>query len=87
VSVLDTGSGIGRPEQKHLFEPFFTTKADVGTGLGLWITKNIIEKHGGTIRFKSKAGVGTVFSVFLPLSGKSAGIEPRDVSQPQATVA
>jgi PAS domain S-box-containing protein len=87
VSVLDTGSGIGRQEQKHLFEPFFTTKADVGTGLGLWITRNIIEKHGGTIRFKSKGGAGTVFSVFLPLSGKSAGTGPRDISQQQPAMA
>jgi signal transduction histidine kinase len=68
VTLLDTGSGIGREQQARLFEPFFTTKADVGTGLGLWITKNIVEKHGGTIRFKSATGQkhGTVFSVFLP---------------------
>jgi signal transduction histidine kinase len=87
VSVLDTGVGIGRQEQKHLFEPFFTTKADVGTGLGLWITKNIIEKHGGTIRFKSKAGHGTVFSIFLPVSAQSIETQPRDISQQQSTVA
>jgi PAS domain S-box-containing protein len=86
ISVLDTGSGIARQDRKHLFEPFFTTKADVGTGLGLWITKNIVEKHGGTIRFRSKAGAGTVFSVYLPLSGKNPEIGP-DMSRLQATVA
>jgi PAS domain S-box-containing protein len=81
VSVLDTGVGIGRKEQKHVFEPFFTTKADVGTGLGLWITKNIIEKHGGTIRFRSKAGHGTVFSIFLPLSSERMEKPSPDLSQ------
>jgi len=69
ITILDTGSGIGAQARKNLFEPFFTTKADVGTGLGLWITKNIVEKHHGTIRFRSRAGLkehGTVFSIFLP---------------------
>jgi PAS domain S-box-containing protein len=86
VIVLDTGTGIGRHEQKHLFEPFYTTKADVGTGLGLWITRNIIEKHGGTIRFKSKTGRGTVFSIFLPLFSERLGKQQQDIPQ-QATLA
>jgi PAS domain S-box-containing protein len=86
VTIRDTGIGIGREEQTHLFEPFFTTKADVGTGLGLWITKNIIEKHGGRIRFKSKPGCGTTFSVFLPASGQSAKIPACDAPQQRATV-
>jgi PAS domain S-box-containing protein len=49
VLVTDTGSGISKENRKHLFEPFFTTKSDVGTGLGLWVSKGIVEKHGGTI--------------------------------------
>jgi signal transduction histidine kinase len=58
-----------------LFQPFFTTKEDVGTGLGLWITHNIIEKHGGAIYVKSRtspAEHGTAFSIFLPLAGANA---------------
>ena len=79
VTVLDTGSGIPAQAQKKLFEPFFTTKADVGTGLGLWITKNIVEKHGGNIRFVSGTGLqhGTAFSIFLPSSGPSEAVEEK----------
>ena len=73
ITILDTGSGIEPEHSANLFQPFFTTKKDVGTGLGLWITRTIIQKHGGTIRLKSKTGTqehGTAFSVFLPLNGK-----------------
>lgn len=79
VTVLDTGSGIPPQARKKVFEPFFTTKADVGTGLGLWITKNIVEKHGGNIRFVSGTGLqhGTVFSIFLPSSGPSEAVEEK----------
>jgi signal transduction histidine kinase len=67
--VADSGSGIPSDLQSKLFEPFFTTKTDIGTGLGLWICKNIVEKHRGSIRVKSSTIPGrswTVFSVFLP---------------------
>ncbi len=69
LSILDTGSGIEPKHKKNVFQPFFTTKADVGTGLGLWITRGIIEKHRGTVRMKSRAqqdSHGTAFSIFLP---------------------
>ncbi|HEX7960060.1 MAG TPA: PAS domain S-box protein [Terriglobales bacterium] len=69
VTILDTGSGIEPRHRKNLFQPFFTTKADVGTGLGLWITRGIVEKHGGKIHVKSRtqaANHGTVFSIFFP---------------------
>jgi PAS domain S-box-containing protein len=71
VTMLDTGTGIPVHARESLFEPFFTTKADVGTGLGLWITKSIVEKHHGSIRFASRTGPqdhGTAFSIFLPLN-------------------
>ena len=76
ITILDTGHGIEPQHRKSLFQPFFTTKEDVGTGLGLWITRSIVEKHGGTIRVKSKTtpdAHGTAFSIFLPLdpSGES----------------
>ena len=69
ISIFDTGSGIKAKHRKSVFQPFFTTKTDVGTGLGLWITRGIIEKHRGTIRMKSRTeqnGHGTAFSIFLP---------------------
>jgi len=79
ITILDTGSGIEPRHRKNLFQPFFTTKQDVGTGLGLWITRNIAEIHGGTIRVKSKTGPkehGTAFSIFLPLDGKPNNAKP-----------
>ena len=69
ITVLDTGSGIEPRHRKNIFQPFFTTKSDVGTGLGLWITRGILEKHRGSIRMKSRTGQsghGTAFSIFLP---------------------
>lgn len=69
ITVLDTGSGIEPRHRKNIFQPFFTTKSDVGTGLGLWITRGIVEKHHGSIRMKSRTGQnahGTAFSIFLP---------------------
>jgi PAS domain S-box-containing protein len=76
ITICDTGSGIPSHHLKNLFQPFFTTKPDVGTGLGLWITRNIIEKQDGTIRLKTRTGTkghGTAFSIFLPLAGKDSG--------------
>jgi signal transduction histidine kinase len=73
LTVADTGEGI-RPEMRaHLFEPFQTTKEMTGTGLGLWVSKGIVEKHGGSIRTRTRRdkGHGTVFTVWLPLGGSS----------------
>jgi PAS domain S-box-containing protein len=70
LTICDTGSGIRPENQKRVFEPFFTTKGERGTGLGLWVTRGIVEKHGGKIRLRSsvKPGAsGTCFSVFLPM--------------------
>jgi signal transduction histidine kinase len=69
VSILDTGSGIKPEAAKRLFEPFFTTKATKGTGLGLWISKAIVEKYEGAIDFRSMSLAGkniTCFSIFIP---------------------
>lgn len=68
VTVADNGGGIDRASALHIFEPFFTTKQELGTGLGLWFSQGIAQKHGGRIRFYSRtaaANHGTVFSVFL----------------------
>jgi PAS domain S-box-containing protein len=71
VTVADTGEGIGPEMMAHLFEPFQTTKGLTGTGLGLWVSKGIVEKHGGHIRTRSRRGTGhgTVFAVWLPVDG------------------
>jgi len=69
VSILDNGTGIRPDDAKRLFEPFFTTKSAKGTGLGLWISKGIVQKYDGNIRCRSlrvNGGYATCFSVFLP---------------------
>jgi signal transduction histidine kinase len=69
ISICDTGSGIDPQYAKRIFEPFFTTKDAKGTGLGLWISRGIIQKYDGTIRFRSirlATGRITCFSVFIP---------------------
>jgi signal transduction histidine kinase len=65
-TIADTGSGIPPERQKKIFEPFFTTKEIIGTGLGLWVTKQIVDKYGATIRVRSKPKRGTVFSIAFP---------------------
>jgi len=74
VSVADTGGGITQEARRHIFEPFFTTKDATGTGLGLWVSDQIIRKHHGTVRVRSRVTgyTGTVFSVFFP----ATGVEP-----------
>jgi len=69
ISIADDGPGISDEMQKRIFDPFFTTKeTGKGTGLGLWVTFNIIEKMGGTIRVKSEAGKGTKFTIQIPIT-------------------
>jgi signal transduction histidine kinase len=69
IMVADTGVGIPAQSKRRIFEPFFTTKPETGTGLGLWLTKSIVEKHSGTIRvFSSSSGTtGTAFLVTMPV--------------------
>jgi signal transduction histidine kinase len=68
VSVRDTGVGISQVEQVRIFEPFYTTKGNRGgTGLGLSVTYGIITDHGGQIDVESQPGIGSKFSVWLPL--------------------
>jgi two-component system NtrC family sensor kinase len=67
VAVKDTGPGIPENRQKQIFDPFYTTKsAGKGTGLGLWISYNIIEKMGGRITLRSREGEGAEFTILLP---------------------
>jgi two-component system, NtrC family, sensor kinase len=83
VLITDTGLGIRPEDSKQLFEPFFTTKSTKGTGLGLWISKGIVEKYQGVIRFRSIRlfrGNITAFSVFIPKSASSQMAESQLVS-------
>ena len=67
VMVSDTGQGIPRENLNKIFEPFFSTKPPgEGTGLGLFVTRGIIEKLGGTIEVESKVGLGTSVCIRLP---------------------
>lgn len=70
ITVADTGSGIPAHILNHVFEPFFTTKADTGTGLGLWVSKELVEKQDGHLRVRSSilgTLTGTVFSIYIPV--------------------
>src|ERR1700693_2431724 len=68
ITVADNGAGISKQDKLNLFTPFFTTKKNLGTGLGLWITKALLEKRGGRIRFRSgdSSPSGTVISLYIP---------------------
>lgn len=69
LTIADSGSGIPPEIKNRLFEPFISSKGETGTGLGLWVSSEIVRKHGGTIKFKSSSlpsATGTVFSIFLP---------------------
>ncbi len=68
VAIHDNGSGMTDDVQRHLFEPFFSTKGDKGTGLGMYISQNIIKRLGGTITMNSVLGQGTTFTICLPIT-------------------
>ena len=79
--VADNGPGIAATDIERIFEPFFTTKKDVGTGLGLWAAKTIVERHGGTIavgfRQDGVGARGAAFSIQLPCVSR---VEPDEAS-------
>jgi PAS domain S-box-containing protein len=77
LTVADNGSGIPREIRTKIFEPFVTTKESTGTGLGLWVSSEIIAKHAGRIQLRSMVEPGksgTVFSVFLPYRADAVGL-------------
>lgn len=72
LTIADTGEGIDPKIADRLFEPFQTTKEHTGTGLGLWVSQGIVEKHGGRFRLRTRRGgktCGTLFSIWLPIDG------------------
>jgi signal transduction histidine kinase len=69
--VKDNGPGIDKDQQQKILTPFYTTKAD-GMGMGLSISRSLIEAHDGTLHFNSQPGKGTSFYFTLPVPKKSA---------------
>jgi len=72
ISVKDTGPGIKRENLPHLFEPYFTTKGANGMGMGLYLCRQIIQVHGGTIRASNEPSGGAVFQIILPYEGQGS---------------
>ncbi|MEO8737202.1 MAG: ATP-binding protein [Edaphobacter sp.] len=77
ITVADSGTGMDKTTLSRIFEPFFSTKGITGTGLGLWISHEIVAKHHGTMRVRSRRGAsgktgGTVFRLFLPAQSESS---------------
>ncbi|HEX6789785.1 MAG TPA: ATP-binding protein [Candidatus Krumholzibacteria bacterium] len=80
IRVRDNGLGLTEEDRQRVFEPFFSKKPG-GTGLGLYVTHSIIERHGGYIDVQSEYGVGSTFSVYLPVKQVHHG-DSREVSHP-----
>jgi signal transduction histidine kinase len=80
ITIADNGSGIPESHIPRIFEPFFSTKETKGTGLGLWVSQGIVQKHGGTIQVRTSHDVthhGTCFMIFLPFTvGEAVPEEP-----------
>jgi signal transduction histidine kinase len=74
IRVRDNGCGMDAPAREKLFAPFFSTKGNKGTGLGLAVTKKIVEEHGGTLRVESAPGAGTEFALILPAAPPANGV-------------
>ncbi len=78
TTIIDSGQGIPLGVRRNLFAPFYTTKGEKGTGLGLWVSRGIVEKHEGTIHVSSsvrEGRTGTAFSVFLPFEPLKGGLD------------
>lgn len=81
VHIEDQGTGIPEEDKEKIFEPFFTTKSDHGTGIGLWVTRQFIEGHGGSIRVESSTSPGahgTCFILFIPYNNPDRAKQPRN---------
>jgi signal transduction histidine kinase len=79
IEISDTGPGISPDDLPHIFDPYFSASKKhqkTGTGLGLYISKGIVDAHGGQIRCGSEPGVGTTFTITLPLTTAAASAPP-----------
>jgi len=68
VTIADNGSGMDKQMLQRLFHPFVTTKGEAGTGLGLWVSKGILDKHHATVAVRTRPNCGTVFRIFFTVS-------------------
>jgi signal transduction histidine kinase len=85
IIIADNGSGIAAAHRSRIFEPFFTTKKDVGTGLGLWVSRGIIEKYNGSIAVHSctlPGRTGTAIRIFLPFPAEQFGAPEAHAAAP-----
>ena len=90
ISIADSGLGISRQNQKSVFHPFFTTKGESGTGLGLWLSRGIVRRHGGRMNLRSRTKGeprGAVFSIVLPAAGEESQLTPKARSSEQPKIA
>lgn len=71
ITVADTGSGMDKKTARRIFEPFFSTKDETGTGLGLWVSLEILEKHHASIRLRTRRNCGSVFRIFIPFRDRA----------------
>jgi light-regulated signal transduction histidine kinase (bacteriophytochrome) len=81
IVVRDDGAGMSKEVQRQLFQPFFSTKGDLGNGLGLYISNEIVERHGGRLLVESRLGSGTAMRIHLPanrvqISSQAEAIDP-----------
>lgn len=77
ISFKDSGPGMSKEHQNHIFEPFFSTKPEMeGTGLGLYISYNIIKNHGGDIEVSTVSGKGSIFTVSIPIDDSISELHP-----------
>lgn len=90
ISIADSGLGMGEATLRQIFEPFYTTKGATGTGLGLWVSSQIIARHRGSISVRSSQAAehkGTVFSIFLPrIDEASSGERPTESGSRQLSL-
>jgi two-component system sporulation sensor kinase C len=81
ITIADTGCGMSLETRRRMYEPFYTTKGPGGSGLGLWVTANIVRKHQGGIHVRSRRMArfgGTAFTLIFPhagAAGKTAGFQ------------
>lgn len=86
LEVSDSGTGMDSDTLSKIFEPFYSTKGDLGTGLGLATVYGIVRQHGGVINVESKLGLGSKFSILLPISDKEVPLPVNTEELPKAPV-
>ena len=86
LTIADNGCGVRQEHLRRIFEPFFTTKQSFGTGLGLWVTQELVRQHNGIIKVRSREGKGTVFRITFPATPSDQQTNERNREQDDSTV-